>query len=43
VNIGKVEVQTQATDATGISKQIGDTLHAQMRQAVNRFDDGIAA
>lgn len=43
VNIGKVEVRTQATDATGISKQIGDTLHAQMRQAVNRFDDGIAA
>lgn len=42
VTIGKVEVQTQATDADGISKAIGGSLNDQMRQAVNNFDDGVA-
>lgn len=41
VNIGKVEVQTQATDADGISTAIGGTMTTQMRQAVSNFDDGI--
>jgi hypothetical protein len=41
VQVGKVEVQTQATDAAGISRAIGGSLETQMRQAVNNFDDGI--
>lgn len=42
VKIAKVEVNTQATDAQGISKSIGDTLGAQMRQAASNADDGVA-
>ena len=41
VQIGKVEVQTQAADAAGISKAIGGSMETQMRQAVNNFDDGV--
>lgn len=41
VNIGTVEVKTQATDAAGISKAIGGSMQTQMRQAVNNFDDGV--
>lgn len=41
VNIAKVEVATQATDAQGISKAIGNSMQAQMRQAVSNFDDGV--
>jgi hypothetical protein len=43
VQIGKVEVQTQATDAAGISKAIGGSMQAQMRQAAANYDDGVAA
>lgn len=43
VQIDKVEVQTQATDAAGISKGIGDTLGTQLRQAASNYDDGVAA
>lgn len=43
VQIDKVEVQTQATDAAGISKAIGGTMNQQMKQAVNNFDDGVLA
>lgn len=43
VNVGKVEVKTQATDAAGISKAIGSTMHTQMRQAASNFDDGVMA
>lgn len=43
VQIDKVEVATQATDAAGISKAIGGTLDSQMRQAVNNWDDGVLA
>ena len=43
VTVGKVEVHTQATDAAGISKSIGNTLTAQMRQASSNFDDGVLA
>ncbi len=43
VQIGKVEVRTQATDAEGISKAIGGSMQTQMRQAVNNFDDGVLA
>lgn len=43
VQVGEVNVQTQATDAAGISKSIGDTLGAQVRQAASNFDDGVVA
>lgn len=43
VQVGKVEVHTQATDAEGISKAIGGTMQTQMRQAVNNYDDGVLA
>lgn len=41
VTVENVNVQTQATDAAGISKSIGDSMGAQMRQAVGSFDDGV--
>jgi hypothetical protein len=43
VTIGEVKVQTQATDAAGISKALGGALGNQMRQAVNGMDDGVLA
>lgn len=43
VQIGEVKVQTQATDAAGISKAIGGSMESQMRQAVANFDDGVLA
>lgn len=43
VSVGQVTVQTQATDADGISKAIGGTLASQMKQAASNFDDGVAA
>lgn len=42
VTIGKVEVQTQATDSEGISKSIGANMQSQIKQATSNFDDGIA-
>jgi hypothetical protein len=42
VNIEKVEVQTQATDADGISKGISDGLSNHLRQASDHYDDGMA-
>lgn len=42
VKVDNVNVQTQATDAAGISKSIGDTLGAQMRQTASNYDDGVA-
>lgn len=43
VQVDKIEVQTQSTDANGISKAIGSSMETQMRQAVNNFDDGVLA
>lgn len=43
VSVGQVTVQTQATDAQGISKAIGGSMESQMRQAASNFDDGVAA
>lgn len=43
VQVGKVEVHTQATDAAGISKAIGGTMETQMRQTVANYDDGVLA
>ena len=42
VNVGKVEVQTQATDANGIAKSVGPALQSEMRRTAQDFDDGIA-
>lgn len=41
VSINEVNVQTQATDADGISGAIGKSLESQLRQTVNNNDDGI--
>ena len=41
VQIGEIKVQTQATDADGISKAIGQSLDTQMRNSLNNMDDGI--
>lgn len=43
VTVGKVEVKTAATDAEGISKAIGGSMQAQMRQAAANYDDGVLA
>lgn len=43
VNVQKVEVKTQATDAAGISKAIGNQMQTQLRQAAANFDDGVLA
>jgi hypothetical protein len=43
VKVEKVEVHTQATDAQGISRSIGQSLGSQLRQASSQFDDGVAA
>lgn len=43
VQVDKIEVKTQATDAEGISKAIGDSTKTQMRQAVANYDDGVLA
>lgn len=42
VNVGKVTVNTKATDSAGISKSVGGALQKQMRQAVANYDDGVA-
>jgi len=42
VKIDNVTVQTQATDANGIARDIGSNLESQMRQAASNFDDGVA-
>lgn len=41
VNVGEVTVQTQATDAEGISRTIGNTLGSELQKAQNDFDDGV--
>jgi hypothetical protein len=43
VQVGAVNVQTQATDAEGISKAVGSSLTSQMKQAANNYDDGVLA
>lgn len=42
VNMGGVSVNTQATDAAGIAKGVGQHMGVQMRQAMANFDDGVA-
>lgn len=43
VTIGEINVQTQASDADGISKSVGSAMNTQMRQALNNYDDGVVA
>jgi tetrahydromethanopterin S-methyltransferase subunit G len=43
VQVDKIEVQTQATDAAGISKAVGKSMGAQLSQTAANFDDGVAA
>lgn len=42
VQIDKIEVQTQATDAEGISRAIDSKLTRQLSQAGATYDDGVA-
>jgi hypothetical protein len=42
ISIGEIKIETQATDAEGISKGIGDGLRQQTKQTMSNFDDGIA-
>lgn len=43
VSVGKVEVNTQATDADGVARAVGGTLNNQLRQTVSNFDDAVLA
>lgn len=43
VQVDKVEVNTQATDADGISRDIGNALEREMESAANNYDDGVLA
>lgn len=42
VQVGKVEVNTQATDADGIAAAVGTSLETQIAQATSTFDDGVS-
>lgn len=41
VEVGKVEVHTQATDADGMAKAAGGALSSQLRRATANYDDGV--
>tara|TARA_R110000851_G_scaffold279659_4_gene432959 strand:+ start:927 stop:2393 length:1467 start_codon:yes stop_codon:yes gene_type:complete len=43
VSTGDIIIQTQATDAAGISAEVGGSLRDQIAQAVDSFDDGVLA
>lgn len=43
LSVGQVVVQTQATDADGISRSVGTALGSQLEQAAANYDDGVAA
>lgn len=43
VQVQKVEVNTQATDADGIARAISGSLNNQLRQTVANFDDAVLA
>lgn len=42
VEIGKIDIHTQATDADGIAKHLGSSLSDQMRNAMSDFGSGVA-
>lgn len=41
VKIDKVEVNTNATDANGIARDIGHPLSTSIQQTISNFDDGV--
>lgn len=41
VHIDNIQIATQATDADGISKSIGDTLKDHIHTAISNYNDGI--
>lgn len=41
VQIDKIEINTQATDANGIANEIGQQLHSQLSYLEANYDDGI--
>lgn len=41
VQVGKVEVHTQATDADGMAKAAGGALSSQLRRTTDHYDDGV--
>ena len=43
VKIDDVNVHTQATDASGISRNIGAALETELRTAISSLDDGVMA
>lgn len=43
VKIENLNVHTQATDAEGISRGVGNALHSELRNAFSSFDDGVVA
>lgn len=43
IEIKELNVKTQATDADGISKEIGNTLTNQLRVTASNWDDGVLA
>lgn len=43
VQVDRVEVNTQATDADGIASGVGSALEREMRSAANSYDDGVLA
>lgn len=43
VEIAKIEIQTQATDADGVSRAVGQQLGDQLTAAINQNDDGVIA
>jgi tape measure domain-containing protein len=41
VQVGKVEVHTQATDAEGMARAAGGALSSQLRRTTAQYDDGV--
>jgi hypothetical protein len=42
VSVAKIEIKTQASDADGIAKTIGNRLHDEIKKATSGYDDGVA-
>ena len=42
ISIGDISISTMATDAESIARDVGESLKAQINNAINSFDDGVA-
>jgi len=42
VSVAKIEIKTQASDADGIAKTIGNRLQDEIKKATSGYDDGVA-